>query len=96
MIEIFRVVSTFKYHVICVSIKHNVNSSLNVENEILKFENDIYESIKLSKKIRSIINDVKQYVFRYIASIITTKEIAFDKNFKFMLNFIKILQIKNF
>ena len=41
-------------------------------------------------------NDNEQYVFRYIASIIATEKIAFDKNFNFMLNFIKILQIKNF
>ena len=41
-------------------------------------------------------NDNKQYVFRYIVSIITTKETVFDENFNFMLNFIKILQIKNF
>ena len=96
MIETFRVVSTSKYYVICVSIKYSVNSSFNVKNEILKFENDICESIKLFKKIQTIINDNEQYVFRYIASIITTEETAFDKNSNFMLNFIKILQIKNF
>ena len=96
MIKTFRVVTTLKCHVICVSIKHSVNSSFNVENEILKFENDIYESIELFRKEQMIMNDNKQCVFRYIASIITTKEITFDKNFNFMLNFIKILQIKDF
>ena len=50
MIETFRVVSTSKCHVICVLIKHNVNQSFSVENEILKFKNDICESIKLFKK----------------------------------------------
>ena len=96
MIETFRVVLTSKCHVICVSIKHSVNLSFNVENEILKFENDICELIELFKKRQTIINDNKQYVFRYIDLIIATEEIAFDKNFNFMLNFIKILQIKNF
>ena len=57
MIEIFRVVLTSKCYAICVSIKHSVNQLFNVENEILKFENDIYESIELSKKKQSIIND---------------------------------------
>ena len=41
-------------------------------------------------------NNNKQYVFRYIVLIIAAEETAFDKNFNFMLNFIKILQIKNF
>ena len=50
MIEIFRVVLTSKCYVICASIKHSVNLSFNVKNEILKFENDIYKSIELSKK----------------------------------------------
>ena len=96
IIKTFRVVSMSKCHVICISIKHSVNSSFNVENEMLKFKNDICESIKLFKKKQTIINDNKQYVFRYIVSIITTKKITFDENFNFMLNFIKILQIKNF
>ena len=50
MIKTFRVVSTSKCHVICVSIKHNVNLLFNVKNEILKFKNDIYKSIELFKK----------------------------------------------
>ena len=96
IIETLYVVLMLKYYVICVSIKYSVNSLFNVKNEILKFENDIYELIELLKKKQSIINDVKQYTFRYIVLIITTKKTAFDENFKFMLNFIKILQIKNF
>ena len=50
MIKTFRVVSTSKCHVIFISIKHNVNQSFSVKNKILKFENNIYELIKLSKK----------------------------------------------
>ena len=91
MIKTFRVVLTSKCHVICVSIKHSVNSSFNVENKILKFKNNIYESIELFKKKKTIINDNKQYVFRYIVLIIATEKTAFDKNSNFMLNFIKIL-----
>ena len=76
MIKTFRVVSTSKCHAICVSIKHSVNSSFNVENKILKFENNFCESIKLLKKKQTIINDNEQYIFRYIASIITAEGLA--------------------
>ena len=96
IIKTFGLFFTLKCYVICISIKHNVNQSFNVKNEILKFENDICELIKLLKKKQSIINNNKRYVFHYIALIIATEKIAFNKNFNFMLNFIKILQIKNF
>ena len=59
MIEIFRVVLTSKCYVICVSIKHSVNQSFNVENKILKFENNICKLIKLFKKKQTIRNDNK-------------------------------------
>ena len=94
MIESFRINQTSKIRAIYAAIAFSCSRMIRFENNILKFENKIYESI-LSSSERKINDDSKQCMFRRVITVITTNETAYENESLFMLNLIIQLQFKN-
>ena len=83
-----------KIRAICVAIAFFYNQITQIKNDILKFENEIYESI-LSLFERKSNDNSKQCMFRRVIIVIIINEIAYENELFFMLNLIIKLQFKN-
>ncbi len=80
---------------IIVALSAKISRIVLDENKISKSKITIFVFISVLLKKRRKCDELTQCVFRAIIAILSKNEIFYENNFKFILNFIKILQKKN-